>query len=98
VALWDVLASCERRGSLDSNIDSNSIRVNDVAGLLRDSPGITRIGCNGSKAWQEFQQRIWPEVNQRQRFEKIIRLPSTSPAMASLNFQQKLAAWRELVE
>ena len=47
IALWDVLSSCEREGSLDSNI-MNEI-PNDINGLLVQYPTIEYIIFNGGK-------------------------------------------------
>src|ERR1700741_635073 len=47
IAVWDVVGSCRRKGSLDAAIDERSIRVNDFAAFLAKHPGITRIRFNG---------------------------------------------------
>ena len=54
IALWDVYESCEREGSLDSNIRAE--KLNDIAGLLEANPGIEYVFCNGNTAWKQFCQ------------------------------------------
>ncbi len=98
IALWDVLASCERRGSLDSAIVRGSERPNDIPALLATEPGIAAIGLNGGKAAQAFRRHILPVLPAERRASlELVQLPSTSPAHAAMGFEQKLAAWRPLV-
>ncbi len=94
VALWDVLESCVRPTSMDADIDEASIVVNDFHGLLERSPGIERICFNGTKAAQSFARYVAEEVGAVDAIEQV-RLPSTSPANASIPYPRKLAAWRE---
>jgi len=91
VAVWDVIAECARPGSLDSSIDMGSVVVNDFAGFFRDYPGVSTICFNGRKAEQVFRRRVLPELELELDY---ISLPSTSPAMASLDFEAKLERWR----
>ncbi len=42
-ALWDVLKSCESTGSLDSQIDTNSMISNDIPGLVSSCSNLNRI-------------------------------------------------------
>lgn len=93
IALWDVLHSCERPGSLDASIVPASIVCNDVAGLLAQHPGITRIALNGAAAYQLFLRHARPAFG-AQPLPTLLRLPSTSPAHASLSLADKLAIWR----
>ena len=74
LALWDVLASCERRGSLDSAIRQPA--PNDFDTLFRRCPDIRRILLNGGTAHRLFMKwgKPWTEGRSCQR------LPSTSPA------------------
>ncbi|MDT8310240.1 MAG: DNA-deoxyinosine glycosylase [Methylophaga sp.] len=89
IALWDVLHSCRRRGSLDSDIDSNSLAINNFPALLSRHPDISRILFNGAKAAQLFQRHVnIPDAIQ------LVKLPSTSPAHAAMSFQVKLEKWR----
>lgn len=96
LALWDVMQSCQRSGSLDSQIDRHSVVVNDFEAFLRIHPHITRIYFNGATAEQAFCQRVLPTLV-RQGLT-LQRLPSTSPANALLNLQQKLQSWRVIVD
>ncbi len=92
LALWDVLKSCTRRGSLDSNI--RNAEANDFAAFLKKHAGITRISFNGATAEKEFKKRVWPHLPEgvAARLE-LKRLPSTSPAHASMNMARKQKEW-----
>jgi hypoxanthine-DNA glycosylase len=94
-ALWDVLGACRRHGSLDSNIETDSIEVNDFAAFFAAHPAIDRVFCNGTAAEQCFRRHVLPRVDDYIRFE-LRRLPSTSPANASVPYLAKLAAWQAI--
>jgi len=88
LAIWDVCHSAQRMGSLDSNIQSDSIVANHIHQLLAACPHIRLIALNGQAAAQLFKKHIRPAPE----IETVI-LPSTSPANARLRFEQKLARW-----
>ena len=92
VALWDVLKECSRDGSLDSNIREPV--PNDIARLLAEHPSIRLIACNGGTAFRYFRKFIAPRLRVGYR---IVQLPSSSPAAARMNFEEKLAVWRKLL-
>ncbi|MCA8949432.1 MAG: DNA-deoxyinosine glycosylase [Planctomycetes bacterium] len=97
IALWDVLQSCERAGSLDSAIVGATVRVNDFAGFLRVHRKVQVVLCNGATAHAEFERRARPLLTELGREIPSVRLPSTSPANASMSRAAKLAIWqREL--
>ena len=95
VALWDVLQQCQRQGSLDSSIVNSTIVVNDFVSLLSDNCSIKHIFFNGAKAETEFKRHAMPLLGEF--IFETYRLPSTSPAMASLNFEQKLQQWQQIL-
>ena len=94
VAVWDVLKACTRSGSLDAAIDHRSVEPNDLAGLLAGHPQIEVIFFNGATAQRLFERHVLPILPDSQAAIVRHRLPSTSPAHASLGFEQKLTAWR----
>ena len=94
VALWDVLAACERPSSLDSDIVESSIIANDFPVFFGVHPLIKHVFCNGAKSFQSFQRHVCPKLNKSYADLPVTRLPSTSPAHASVTFQAKLEAWR----
>jgi hypoxanthine-DNA glycosylase len=96
VAVWDVLASCVRPGSLDSAIDMTSVKVNAFIPLLRRHDEIERIYFNGRKAEALFRRHALVGVHVDFPDIELHVLPSTSPAMATLNFAAKLERWRVL--
>ena len=91
IALWDVLHSSVRPGSMDSDILLDSARVNDFERFFGEHPDIQVVGFNGRKAEQVF-TRLAGNAPPGARLEL---LPSTSPAYASMSFSAKLTAWRE---
>jgi len=97
IALWDVLARCERPGSLDADIDDETAAPNDFADFYRRHPRIWRVYFNGSKARQSYQQRVLPTLQGADLHIEYHRLPSTSPAHASRPEAEKLEAWRVVV-
>lgn len=88
VALWDVLESCERDGSLDTAIVRASERPNAIAQMLNERTSIAAVFLNGKKAESSFHRHVRLDAA-----PKTVRLPSTSPANAQLDFDGKLAAW-----
>ncbi len=94
IAVWDVLQSCNRKGSLDSNINLATIITNDFAGFFTEYKGIKRVFFNGKMAEKLYRKHILPALNHRFPYLEYQCLPSTSPAYASLNFEQKIEAWK----
>ena len=96
IALWDVLASCTRAGSLDSAINAASIVPNDFAAFFSAHPGITWVFFNGAMAEKVFHQRVRDSLEASAlRYQ---RLPSTSPANAGMSYAQKLEVWRGIFQ
>ena len=94
VALWDVCASADRVGSLDQRIELSSVRVNDFEVLFETYPKIALICFNGAKAASLYRRLALPTLSVRAAAIASQRLPSTSPAHASLTLAQKLEKWR----
>ena len=92
IALWDVLCSSVRPGSLDADIRTATASANDFAGFLRRHEHIELIVFNGKKAEQLFARFVDAAVTGERI--RCTGLPSTSPAYASMPFSVKLAAWR----
>ena len=92
-ALWDVLGSCRRTGSLDSAIQASSMKINDFSTFLATHPEINRIFFNGALAADLFRRRVMPTLGARGETLSLIRLPSTSPANASISRETKNASW-----
>jgi hypoxanthine-DNA glycosylase len=93
VAVWDVLASCRRRTSLDSDIEAASIVANDLRDFLHRNAGIRHIYFNGNAARQLYERHVLPILTPRQQQLPRVTLPSTSPAHAGRTLQQKIKAW-----
>lgn len=85
LALWDVIAYCEREGSLDSAI--RKVIPNDLHAFCQRYPKIQVILCNGSKAAQLLHQHF-PDLPL-----KVIKLPSTSNANRTIKETQLYEAW-----
>ena len=94
VALWDVVYRCARPGSLDAAIDATSVEANDLRGFLDMHRSISHVFFNGAAAEALFRKHVARELSDRHRC--YVRLPSSSPAHAAMNFADKLSAWRAI--
>lgn len=95
IALWDVLYSCHREGSLDSNIKNEE--PNDIEAFVKNHPGLRLIVCNGTKSYKSYQKYIG--LNRLPGVE-VIKLPSTSPVPGKYNktLEGKLQEWKIIKE
>ena len=89
LALWDVIARCAIRGSSDASI--GRAEPNDLRAILAGAD-IRRIFCNGGTAFALYEKHLLPATGRA-----AVRLPSTSPAAARYTYEQKLAAWRDVL-
>lgn len=98
IGVWDVLRSSVRPGSMDADIDESTAVVNDFDEFLDRYPTVTRICFNGRTAAELFKKRV--RLADARRLERIdlVRLPSTSPAYASMPFEEKLARWSVVIQ
>lgn len=94
LALWDVLGSCDRLGSLDSAIDEQSIVVNDFKSFYHDHPDIGSVFFNGMKSERAYLKYVLPHLAESRRDLFAMRLPSTSPANARLALVAKIGHWQ----
>lgn len=85
IALWDVVHSCRRAGSLDSKIDRKTLVLNDFDAFLAQHPTIERVYVNGLTAYELFQRL---DIGL-----PVTRLPSSSGAL-TMSFEEKLHAWQ----
>lgn len=93
IALWDVIESAHRPGSLDSSIDRRSLVVNDFASFFARHRRIERVCCNGGTALTLYERLVLPTLDAEARSLPVIALPSTSPAYASMRFADKRRRW-----
>lgn len=93
IAIWDVLQQCTRTSSLDSDIQPDSIVMNDLPGFLSTYPTIRHIYFNGQKAAELYRRYVRPKLSSPFANIPLSTLPSTSPANASIPITQKRLAW-----
>lgn len=90
IGLWDVIGSCERRNSSDTNL-KNCV-PNDFEKLLREYPNIRTLGFTGKKSYDLF-QKYFKEL----KIDRVL-LPSTSPAHAAMKKEEKAQIYKEFLD
>lgn len=86
VALWDVIASCEIKGSSDSSI--RNVVPNDFSELMENSR-VCAIFTNGQTAGRLYHKYVEPKTGIAAR-----TLPSTSPANAAWSLERLAESYR----
>lgn len=90
IALWDVIESCERKGSLDTEIKDET--DNNIPQLIENHPNIKKIFCNGQKSYKNLIKILGKNFR-----IPITVLPSTSP-LHTVGFEEKLKQWKIITE
>ena len=98
IGLWEVLESCHRPGSLDSAINPLTMQPNNFNAFFAVHPKVTHVFFNGGLAADAYRRRVKPILSSAYDYIQYERLPSTSPAHASKNYQQKLEVWRKVIQ
>lgn len=91
IALWDVIGTCTRKGSLDSNIQNET--PNNIPELLKQFSNINTICLNGNKAYAAF-KKYFPDLLKKCNCYK---LPSTSPANARYKLNDLYREWESVI-
>ncbi len=91
LALWDVLESCERQGSLDSKIKEEI--PNDLIGLLRKYPNIKNIVFSSKNAEKYFKKYFKKTIDL-----EYVTLPSPSGAHAIMRLDEKIENWKKITQ
>jgi len=89
ILLWDVIHSCRRKGSLDS--DLRDIKVNDINRIFDQHRSLRAVFCNGQTTFKLF-KKYYHDINL-----PVLALPSTSPAY-TIPLQKKLIGWRKILK
>lgn len=88
IAVWDVIQSCDIKGSSDASI--KNVMANDLNIILKAAE-IKAIFVNGKTALKYYQKYTEPLIGRA-----AICLPSTSPANAAWNMERLIEKWKEL--
>lgn len=94
IALWDVLASCYREGSMDADIRKGDAVANDFGAFFSAHPGIVRVFFNGATACKFYDRLVVPALAGATGVIRYEKLPSTSPANAAMRLIEKVRVWR----
>lgn len=87
VALWDVIESCDIKGSSDASIQNVvPARIERVT----DAAPIEAVCCNGGTAGRLYKRYLRERVG-----VDAAVLPSTSPANAAWSLERLIECWRE---
>ena len=89
LAVYDVIESCEIRGSSDSSI--RNVKAADIRAIM-DASQIERILVNGRTAAKYF-KTYQPAAYQ----QMLIELPSTSPANAAFSLEKLVQIWGKAI-
>ena len=90
VGLWDVVGEATRPGSLDTAI--RDATHNDLASLVETLPDLRMVAFNGGRAASAGRKLLAAQADRL----RLVTLPSSSPAHASLRFDEKAAVWNSL--
>jgi hypoxanthine-DNA glycosylase len=93
IAIWDVLLSSKRPGSMDAAIDLASATPNDFQMFYDEHPLLEMLCFNGKKAAELYERLVAPLGLSTIESVEFRTMPSTSPAYASMKLDEKVRYW-----
>ena len=87
LGLWDIIKSCQRENSSDSNL--KDITPNNIESILKEYPNINQLAFT-SRLGQSVFKKHFSNLD-----IKSFYLPSPSPAYAAMSFKEKCAIYKE---
>ncbi len=87
IGVWDIISSCERENSSDTNL--KNCTLNDIPTLLTTYPEIKAVAFTGQKAKKLYQKEY------KNLSIQTTTLPSPSPAYASMSQKQKRVIYQK---
>lgn len=97
VGLWDVIARCERVGSLDAAIRRGSVVANPLPAALAALPQLRAVACNGGEAHRTWLRLVATQLPPALQALPVLALPSTSPANAASGLPRLQQAWAAIL-
>ncbi len=94
VALWDVISECDIVGASDSTI--KNVIYNDIDGLLKAYPRITRVFTTGGKAHELLLK--YNKTVKNPIIAAATRLPSTSPLNCAATLDALISAYSAITQ
>lgn len=88
IGLWDVLDTCDREGSSDSNIENPT--VNNFDKLFKEFPNIKTVIFNGQDSYDYFNSLVHNKAD-----KKYLRLSSTSSLNGHKTLAEKTQEWKK---
>lgn len=88
VAVWDVIQTCTRQGSMDADIKSPV--VNDFETFYRKNPTIKLVVFDSLTAETLYHRHVLQSLTMDLEYRRV---PSPSPAHARMTYADKLAIW-----
>lgn len=88
LAVYSVIQSCKRKGSLDSNIKEE--KINDFKTLFSKYKNIKFLCFNGNKSYDSFIKNVEKSVY---KGKKLLKFPSSSPAY-TIPYNNKFNKWK----
>ncbi len=90
VAIWDVIEECDIEGASDASI--RNVKPADLTRVLDHAP-IRAIFCTGAKSAE-----LYRKYDEERYGRPCIKLPSTSPANASMRLDDLIARYRVILD
>ena len=89
IGLWDIVASCERKNSSDSNL--KKCTLHDIPALLQNYTAIRLIAFTGQKA-----AHLYAKKYRKLPIDTVV-LPSPSPAYAAMRYMEKKETYEKVL-
>lgn len=90
IALWDSIYSCDIKGASDASI--RNVVPTELRSIIEDSD-ITAVFCNGTASYRSYQK-----YQEKLTGITAVKLPSTSPANASVSLDELKNKWKIMLE